>query len=725
MASVLCIAMALSLYPQQAAMAEEQKPEEGTNPVVCEQADYDGVEPTWGDWTEKEGQPGDWIVTAVLNCKKCGGKASGHSQEMEVAILQEETKPASCTEEGLRTFKASVERNGQKLENPTPKEVAIPAKGHTYGEPVWNWIMTGEENTATAEFACKACQNKCAENAKVESVSHQEATCTAPGKTVYKATVTIPEAEQSQFEKASYENTKPMEEAAKGHKYGEPVWNWIMTGEEKTATAEFTCKACQNKRTENAKVESDSHQEATCTTPGKTVYKATIAIPEPEKSQFEKVSYEDTKTIEEAAKGHAYGAPVWRWSLTGEEKTAIAEFRCKVCQDKRTENAKMESNVQEATCTTPGGIFYKATVAIPEADQPQFEKSSYEDKRTIEEEPAKGHAYGEPVWGEWSVDEQTGECQITATFTCANGCGETIEKTVTGREISRKNPTCTENGSVSYQAQVGIGVPGETALSPVYEKLIPTEGHGYAISGSAWRWDAEKSAYYVEVTTVCAKCQEENVLAVPAQKEVKQATCTEAGEIAYTAKVQVGSVEYPMSMAIWMPAEGHEYGEPEWGLSEDHKTVTAVMTCTKCAEGTEGHRMEGSAEPKEEIVPANCTQAGKATYMASVVIGGKTYTKQIELAIPAAGHKMKKTDAKAATCDKDGNTAYSACEVCKKYFSDEEGKREIAKDSWVVKKKGHKIKSVVAAKATKTKAGSLKRKCKVCGKVEEIGRAHV
>ena len=466
-------------------------------------------------------------------------------------------------------------------------------------------------------------------------------------------------------------------------------------------------------------MESDSHQEATCTTPGKTVYKATIAIPEPEKSQFEKVSYEDTKTIEEAAKGHAYGAPVWRWSLTGEEKTAIAEFRCKVCQDKRTENAKMESNVQEATCTTPGGIFYKATVAIPEADQPQFEKSSYEDKRTIEEEPAKGHAYGEPVWGEWSVDEQTGECQITATFTCANGCGETIEKTVTGREISRKNPTCTENGSVSYQAQVGIGVPGETALSPVYEKLIPTEGHGYAISGSAWRWDAEKSAYYVEVTTVCAKCQEENVLAVPAQKEVKQATCTEAGEIAYTAKVQVGSVEYPMSMAIWMPAEGHEYGEPEWGLSEDHKTVTAVMTCTKCAEGTEGHRMEGSAEPKEEIVPANCTQAGKATYMASVVIGGKTYTKQIELAIPAAGHKMKKTDAKAATCDKDGNTAYSACEVCKKYFSDEEGKREIAKDSWVVKKKGHKIKSVVAAKATKTKAGSLKRKCKVCGKVEE------
>ncbi len=633
LASVLCMAMALPLYPQQAAtMAEGQKAGAEGNPDVCEEADYDGVEPTWGEWTEKEGQAGDWITAAQLNCKNCGGKTSGHSQEMEVAVTPEETKPASCEAEGVRTYKASFEWDGKTYEHPEPKEAAIPAKGHTYGEPVWEWGLEGEEKAAKAVFMCKVCKKGHEKDGKVEAISHKEATCTAPGEMVYKAAVTIPEEERPQFEKASYEGTTTVEEPIKGHKYGCPVWQWDLAGEEKAAKAVFACKACPEKDTRVAEVEAISSKEATCTESGEIAYRAAVVIPEPERPQFANASYEDTRSIVE---------------------------------------------------------------------------------------PAKGHTYGEPVWGEWRTDAGTGECQIDVIFTCTE-CGTPTEtKTVTGREVSRKAPTCKEGGSVSYQAQVGTGVPGETVLSPILEKPIPQEGHSHAISSSTWKWDAEEGAYYVEVTTACAKCLEENVLSVPAKEEVKKATCTETGEITYTAQVQVGEVGYPMSMSIWLPAEGHAYGEPEWRLSEDHKTVTAAMACTKCAEGTDGHRIEGNTAPKAEIVPASCTQAGKAIYTASVALGGNTYTKQIELAIPAAGHKMKKTAAKAATCETAGNTAYSACEACKKYFSDEQGKKEIAKDSWVVKKKGHKIKSVVAVKATKAKAGSLKRKCNVCGKVED------
>ena len=50
---------------------------------------------------------------------------------------------------------------------------------------------------------------------------------------------------------------------------------------------------------------------------------------------------------------------------------------------------------------------------------------------------------------------------------------------------------------------------------------------------------------------------------------------------------------------------------------------------------------------------------------------------------------LTKTDAKAATCTEAGNSAYWTCNVCGKYFSDENGTNEIKKDSWVLKALGH------------------------------------
>lgn len=50
-------------------------------------------------------------------------------------------------------------------------------------------------------------------------------------------------------------------------------------------------------------------------------------------------------------------------------------------------------------------------------------------------------------------------------------------------------------------------------------------------------------------------------------------------------------------------------------------------------------------------------------------------------------HDLTKVEAVEKTCTTDGNTAYYKCD-CGKYFSDEEAKNEIAKDSWVIAK-GH------------------------------------
>ncbi len=62
------------------------------------------------------------------------------------------------------------------------------------------------------------------------------------------------------------------------------------------------------------------------------------------------------------------------------------------------------------------------------------------------------------------------------------------------------------------------------------------------------------------------------------------------------------------------------------------------------------------------------------------------------LALTACGadhtHTLTKVDAVAETCTTDGNTLYYECD-CGKYFSDEEAKTEIEKDSWIVAKTGH------------------------------------
>ena len=77
-------------------------------------------------------------------------------------------------------------------------------------------------------------------------------------------------------------------------------------------------------------------------------------------------------------------------------------------------------------------------------------------------------------------------------------------------------------------------------------------------------------------------------------------------------------------------------------------------------------------------------------------------------------HKLTKVDAKAATCEEDGNTAHWACsEGDGKCFSDEEGLSEIPKESTVIPAFGHDYGEwTVTKEATETAEGEEKRICK-------------
>jgi len=92
-------------------------------------------------------------------------------------------------------------------------------------------------------------------------------------------------------------------------------------------------------------------------------------------------------------------------------------------------------------------------------------------------------------------------------------------------------------------------------------------------------------------------------------------------------------------------------------------------------------------------VDATCTAGGNSAYWSCSECGkffsdaeGKTEIAKDSWVIEALGHNMTEHAAKAATREAEGNTAYWSCDRCNKFFSDAKGTLEIAKDSWVIPK---------------------------------------
>ena len=642
---------------------------DGTHTKVCTAGDDTAAEPhTYQDGTctycgaeepkehiHEYGNPEfNWsedyqTCTAVFTCK------DGDDQQSIKCEVTDEVTDATCTENGKVIYIAKVTFGDKEYTD--AKEQEIPASGHTYGTPEFNW--SEDYQTCTAVITCESCDDQ--QKMECDIVSETaDPTCTEDGKTVYTATVA--------FEGKEYTDTQEEAIPAAGHTY-----EYTDNGD---GTHTKVCTAGDDRA-----IERHIYQGGICTSCG---------AEEPEEHE------------------HVYGEPEFTWSEDYQTCTAI--FTCKNGDDEQKVECKVASETTDPTCTESGKTVYTAAVqfgdqeytntkeeAIPAVghnyeytdngdgthtkactagDESTTEPHVYKDGKCTccgaKEPEEHEHVYGEPEFT-WSEDNQT----CTAIFTCKNGDDEQkVECKVTSETT---DPTCTEAGKTVYTA---TALFGDQEYTDTKEEEIPAAGHSYeytdngdgthtkvctagddtAAEPHTYQDDicvycgAEEPEGHVHeygepefiwsddcknctIVFTCADGDDQQKIECEVTSEITDATCTENGKAVYTAKGSFNGEEYSDMKEEEIPASGHAYGEPVFSWSEDYQTCTAVFTCES---GDDEQSLE--CEVVSETTEPTCTASGKTVYTATVLFNDKEYLNTQEETIVAAGHTYEYRD---------------------------------------------------------------------------------
>ena len=278
---------------------------------------------TWNEVKDDNGNVTNCTASVTgVKCSVCDNEPTEDQIKVNVVKDTENSKAATCTEKGKDVYTATAtvtDADGKEIGTLTadPKEVDLPALGHKYGEPTWNWTK-GENNTytATATFTC-ANDEKHVEtvDAKVTEKS-DGATCTEAGKITYTATVT--------FEGKDYTGTKTEEVAALGHDYKvseKDGWKWTADKEKGyTAVATFVCSRCKDSHDVTADVVKEDKNS-------QIIYTATAKYTDETGKEFTATATKSTTmSVSYIVHGQDYG---WEEDWKKDGQTSGTEGQCK------------------------------------------------------------------------------------------------------------------------------------------------------------------------------------------------------------------------------------------------------------------------------------------------------------------------------------------------------------------------------------------------------------
>ena len=573
-------------------------------------------EPVW-KWTD------GFEATATFTC----ANNAAHVKNVTATVTNAVTTEATCESTGTRTYTAKVTFDGKDYTD--TKTETLPATSHAYGEPVWKW---NDDFTASATFTCA---NNAAHvknvTATVTNEMTTEATCETTGVRTYTAKVT--------FEDKEYTDTKTEVIPAIGHAYGAPVWKW---NDDFTASATFTCA---NDASHVEKVDATVTSEVTegsCEVGGTRTYTAKVT--------FEGKEYTDTKTEPVPAKGHtltavaevpatcetagvkahwkcevcgklfsdvegktettlekltipatghAYGAPVWKWT---DDFKATATFTCTndPSHVKNVTATVTNAVTTEATCETDGVRTYTAKVT--------FEGKEYTSSKT-ETIAATGHAYGEPVW-KWNDD-----FTASATFTCGNDAShvKTVNAAVTNEVTTAA--TCEADGVRTYTAKVTFE---DKEYTDTKTETLPATSHAYG--EPVWKWNDDFTA---SATFTCGNdaSHVKTVNAAVTNEVTTEATCESTGVRTYTAKVTFDGKDYTDTKTEVIPALGHDYKDGKCSRCGAEEPTTPVEP-GKPGDSGKPTTPEKPAEPSQPTTPATGDSSNMTALWVVLAVAG-------------------------------------------------------------------------------------------------------
>lgn len=214
---------------------------------------------TWND---------DHTATVTFKCSRGDTK---DTDAVSVTGTKDEaaSTKATCEADGKDVYVATAKDPDEK-EHKGTQEIKLPAIGHKYGEPTYEWSK--DNTTCNAIFKCEKGDDTQTKECKVNSKT-TDATCTKAGEITYTATCT--------FGGEDYTNTKTEKITDElGHDYGEPTFGeWTEKDGKMTCEATFTCKNdASHVETVSCEVTSEG-KDATYTEAGSVTYTAKATVP--------------------------------------------------------------------------------------------------------------------------------------------------------------------------------------------------------------------------------------------------------------------------------------------------------------------------------------------------------------------------------------------------------------------------------------------------------------
>lgn len=275
-----------------------------------------------------------------------------------------------------------------------------------------------------------------------------------------------------------------------------------------------------------------------------------------------------------------------------------------------------------------------------------------------------------------------------------------------------------------------------------------TPAHEHSYKKGEWLW-SEKATGGYDVTAVfeCSTCDEnqeghEVTIAVNEQditsRVIEEATCSKQGKIEYTASVTFLSNSYSdvREFASKINDNAHhfievineEYLAKEATCLED---ATYYKSCEYCHEKSEetfvaiGTKLDHNLE-NHPAVSSTCLEHGNIEYwqctMCEKYFSDEHAQHEIseeEIILPVSGeHDLTFHAGVDSTCSVNGHIEYYQCEVCEKYFSDEDGQHELSEEELILPlSDDHDLEFHEKVESTCTLNGNIEYyQCKDCNK---------